>query len=126
LAILERFPWVVWAGGALLGWIAGGLLPDDAFIAQYIAKLYGVPGGASLWPDAQVTEEALRTAVKVVLEHDYAWLGRAGQFMIENDLEPISFACGILGAIFVVLMGRYLVLAGDTAKAPTAPPAKVH
>src|SRR5437016_37259 len=32
LAILERFPWVVWAGGALLGWIAGGLLPDDAII----------------------------------------------------------------------------------------------
>jgi len=27
LAILERFPVVVWGGGALLGWIAGGLLP---------------------------------------------------------------------------------------------------
>src|SRR6202166_2188165 len=37
LAILERFPVVVWAGGALLGWIAGGLLPDDPMVAQYLS-----------------------------------------------------------------------------------------
>jgi YjbE family integral membrane protein len=126
LAILERFPWVVWAGGALLGWIAGGLLPEDGFIAQYIAKLYGAPVVPSLWPDAQATEEGLRAAVRSVLEHDYAWLGRAGQFMIENDLEPIGVACGILGAIFVVLMGLYLVRAGNTPEAETAPSAKAH
>jgi YjbE family integral membrane protein len=126
LAILERFPWVVWAGGALLGWIAGGLLPDDAVIAQYIARLYGAPVVPSLWPDALATEEVLRTAVKPVLEHDYAWLGRAGQFMIENDMEPISLLCGILGAIFVVFMGLYLVRASNTAEAETAPSAKAH
>jgi YjbE family integral membrane protein len=126
LAILERFPWVVWAGGALLGWIAGGLLPDDGFVAQYIAKLYGAPVVPSLWPDAQETEEGLKAAVKSVLEHDYAWLGRAGQFMIENGLEPISVLCGVLGAIFVVLMGLYLVRAGNASEAETAPPAKAH
>src|SRR5262245_18832350 len=90
LAVLERFPWVVWAGGALLGWIAGGLLPDDAFIAQYIARLYGAPVAPDLWPDAVVTEEALQHAAKAALDHDFAWLGRVGQFMIENELEPIS------------------------------------
>jgi YjbE family integral membrane protein len=126
LAILERFPWVVWAGGALLGWIAGGLLPGDGFIAQYIAKLYGAPIVPSLWPDAQATEEGLRAAVKVVLEQDYAWLGRAGQFMIENDLEPIGVVCGILGAIFVPLMGLYLVRASNMTEAKTAPSAKAH
>src|SRR6202521_6143187 len=36
LAIIERFPVVVWAGGALLGWIAGGLLPDDPAVASYL------------------------------------------------------------------------------------------
>jgi YjbE family integral membrane protein len=36
LAIIERFPIVIWGGGALLGWIAGGLLPDDPMIAQHI------------------------------------------------------------------------------------------
>src|SRR5215470_1467823 len=29
MALLERFPALVWAGGALLGWIAGGLIFDD-------------------------------------------------------------------------------------------------
>src|SRR5882762_8965658 len=43
LALLGRFPSVVWAGGALLGWIAGGLLPDDAIVSQYIARMYGMP-----------------------------------------------------------------------------------
>jgi YjbE family integral membrane protein len=33
LAIIERFPIVIWGGGALLGWIAGGLLPDDPVVA---------------------------------------------------------------------------------------------
>jgi len=38
LAIIERFPIVVWGGGALLGWIAGGLLPDDPAVAIYIPE----------------------------------------------------------------------------------------
>src|SRR4051794_19444376 len=38
LAIIERFPLVVWAGGALLGWIAGSLLPEDPAIAQYLSN----------------------------------------------------------------------------------------
>jgi len=37
LAIIERFPLVIWGGGALLGWIAGGLLPDDPMVAQYFS-----------------------------------------------------------------------------------------
>jgi YjbE family integral membrane protein len=38
LAIIERFPIVIWGGGALLGWIAGGLLPDDPMVAQYFSE----------------------------------------------------------------------------------------
>jgi YjbE family integral membrane protein len=125
LWILERFPWVVWLGGALLGWIAGGLLPDDAFIAQYIAKMYGATIEPGLWPDAQAVEEVFKEAWKAALEHD-AWLGRAGQFMIDYDLEPISVACGIAGAIFVVLMGWYLVRASNGAEAKPARAAKAH
>jgi len=36
LALLERFPVLVWAGGALLGWIAGGLLFDDPAIQRFL------------------------------------------------------------------------------------------
>jgi YjbE family integral membrane protein len=70
LAIIERFPLVVWAGGALLGWIAGGLLPEDPAIAQYL-------------PNSEVSLGGI-------------------------EAEPITVICGILGAIFVVIMGLHL------------------
>jgi YjbE family integral membrane protein len=70
LAIIERFPLVVWAGGALLGWIAGGLLPEDPAIAQYL-------------PNSEVSLGGI-------------------------EVEPITVICGILGAIFVVVMGLHL------------------
>jgi YjbE family integral membrane protein len=124
LALLERFPWVVWAGGALLGWIAGGLLPDDAIISQYIARAYGVPVEPSLWPDAQAISDGLSAATNFTLESDYSWMGSAGRLMFEFELEPIGLACGILGAIFVVLMGQYLVYANGTAESKPAPSAK--
>ena len=38
LAIIERFPIVVWGGGALLGWIAGGLLPEDPIVAKFFSE----------------------------------------------------------------------------------------
>ena len=38
LAMLERFPILIWGGGALLGWIAGGLLPEDPIVAQYFSQ----------------------------------------------------------------------------------------
>ncbi len=120
LAILERFPWVVWAGGALLGSIAGGLLPDDAIIAQYIAKVYGVPVAPSLWPDAQAISDSLSAVTKLSLETDYAWMGSAGRLTFEYELDPIALACAILGAIFVVLMGLYLNNAAEAKPAPSA------
>jgi predicted tellurium resistance membrane protein TerC len=64
LAIIERFPIVVWGGGALLGWIAGGLLPEDPIIAEHFS---------------------------------------------EATAETLEIVCGIAGAIFVVLVGMYLV-----------------
>ncbi len=64
LAIIERFPIVIWGGGALLGWIAGGLLPDDSMVAQYFSAA---------------------------------------------TLETLDVVCGVVGAIFVVVTGLYLV-----------------
>jgi YjbE family integral membrane protein len=124
LALLERFPWVVWAGGALLGWIAGGLLPDDAIVSQYIARAYGVPVEPGLWPDAQAISDSLATVTRLTLETDYSWMGSAGRLMFESELDPIGLACGILGAIFVVLMGLYLVRANGAAESKPAPSAK--
>jgi YjbE family integral membrane protein len=121
LALLERFPWVVWAGGALLGWIAGGLLPDDAIISQYIARMYGMPIEPSLWPDALAISEFLSKVTTVSLDTDYSWLGSSHHLMLEFELEPVALICGILGAIFVVLMGLHLVRSNRAAAAEPAP-----
>ncbi len=121
LAILERFPWVVWAGGALLGWIAGGLLPDDAIISQYIAKMYGMPIVPGFWPDASAVSEFLSGVTRLSLNTDYSWLGSAGRLTLEFETEPVAMVCGILGAIFVVLMGLYLQRSSRMAEPEPAP-----
>jgi YjbE family integral membrane protein len=124
LAILERFPWVVWAGGALLGSIAGGLFPDDAVIGQYIAGLYGAPIEPSLWPDAEAVGKAVEAATEFSIQADYSWFGYAGHRVIQFGLDPINWACSLAGAVFVVLMGWCLVRTGKAAEAKAAPLAK--
>jgi YjbE family integral membrane protein len=71
LAVIERFPLVVWGGGALLGWIAGSLLPEDPAFAQFL------PG----------------------------------------EPESAEVVFGILGAVFVLLMGMFLARSSRTAMA---------
>lgn len=41
LALLNRFPILVWAGTALLGWIAGDLIVADAALTQHLATRFG-------------------------------------------------------------------------------------
>lgn len=36
IALLERFPVIVWAGAALLGWIAGEIIASDPLFAQHL------------------------------------------------------------------------------------------
>jgi YjbE family integral membrane protein len=85
LAILERFPIVIWAGGALLGWIAGSLLPDDPVFARFLSGV-----------------------TKVDLATTYNWFGSAGQARWDIEIEPVGILFGIAGAIIVVLAGLYL------------------
>ncbi len=35
LKFIDRFPVIVWLGGALLGWIAGGMVVTDGFVASH-------------------------------------------------------------------------------------------
>jgi YjbE family integral membrane protein len=55
IALLERFPAIVWAGAALLGWIAGEIIAGDPMFAQHLdpamlhsVKLVAASGGALL------------------------------------------------------------------------------
>src|SRR5215831_8414079 len=49
IALLERFPVIVWAGAALLGWIAGEIIAGDPLFAQHIdpAIAHGVKLGVA-------------------------------------------------------------------------------
>jgi YjbE family integral membrane protein len=84
LAIIERFPLVVWAGGALLGWIAGGLLPEDPALAPFLS---------------------------------HGTISIAGM-----EVEFFEALFGIIGAIFVIVMGMYMGRSSRTrmAEAHTA------
>ncbi len=44
MSLLERFPIIVWAGAALLGWIAGEIISKDPIIASYIDPAMGHAG----------------------------------------------------------------------------------
>jgi YjbE family integral membrane protein len=52
LNLIERFPWFVWAGAGLLGWIAGELIADDPGLQNWLGKdipnLLGAIAGAAL------------------------------------------------------------------------------
>jgi len=41
MALLDRFPILVWAGAALLGWIAGDLMAVDPAVAGYLTAALG-------------------------------------------------------------------------------------
>ncbi|MBN9082323.1 MAG: hypothetical protein BGP04_07680 [Rhizobiales bacterium 62-17] len=49
ILMLEKWPWLVWAGAALLGWVAGELIADEHALAETFANLpsvlvhYGLP-----------------------------------------------------------------------------------
>lgn len=40
-SLLERLPLLIWAGAALLGWVAGRTISDDAEVANWIADVAG-------------------------------------------------------------------------------------
>ena len=41
MAMIERFPIVVWAGAALLGWIAGHIIATDPAVSGYLSAKFG-------------------------------------------------------------------------------------
>jgi YjbE family integral membrane protein len=82
IAILEAFPLLVWAGAALLGWIAGGLLATDPLVARYISA-----------------------EAHIVIDTGYAILGRADHTALDFELNLLELACSLLGAIGVVVAG---------------------
>jgi YjbE family integral membrane protein len=82
LALLERFPVIVWAGGAVLGWVAGGLFVSDPVIAS------------------QVSAHALMD-----LDGNAGFLGATRRLAHQLGFDLADLAFGLLGAVIVILAG---------------------
>ena len=84
MMLLTRLPFLVWAGAALLGWIAGDVTATDPAIAPQLHRVLGLGIGQSL-------DTAL------------AWFGIAPQFGAGGTGSEIL--CAVLGAMIVLIAG---------------------
>lgn len=44
MTVLQRYPILVWAGAALLGWVAGGLIVEDPLVKDFFIGILAKPG----------------------------------------------------------------------------------
>jgi YjbE family integral membrane protein len=103
LALIERFPIVVWLGAAVLGWVAGGLLATDPMVQAHLGS-----------------------AARVSLSIDWHAFGDASQTRIQFDLDIFKIALGFVGAIVVVLGGLIWRAARPAGGGQANPDAKEH
>lgn len=68
MKVMERFPVLVWAGAALLGWVAGEIIVKDAAVAGYL--------GAELVDRLHLWAAAAGAVFVVVLGYVLVWLRR--------------------------------------------------
>jgi YjbE family integral membrane protein len=86
MALLSKLPILVWAGAALLGWIAGEVIATDPGIEPMLHTLFAGPLGASL--------DSLLAVLRIPPQ--FANAGPAAEYL-----------CAALGVI-VVLVGGYI------------------
>ncbi len=84
MALLNRLPILVWAGAALLGWIAGDVIATDPAVAPVLQRIFDGPLGTGL--DAMLTT-----------------VGMAPRFA--GGGHGAEIVCGILGIIVVLVAG---------------------
>ena len=84
MALLARLPVLVWAGAALLGWIAGEVIATDPGIAPMLHKVFEGPVGASL--------DGLLGALRLPPQFGHG--GSGGEYL-----------CAILGVVVVLVVG---------------------
>lgn len=84
MALLTRLPILVWAGAALLGWIAGEVIATDPAVHPKLLALFAGPVGAKL--------DALLAAVRV-----------APRFATGG--EGAEIVCAVIGVIVVLAAG---------------------
>jgi YjbE family integral membrane protein len=77
--LIDRYPLIVWAGAALLGWIAGAMIVDDSVILGWLKSIN--PAYAIMKAQSD---------------------GHGGSVMAEVPVGFIHYGAALAGAIFVV------------------------
>jgi YjbE family integral membrane protein len=93
MALLERFRVLVWAGGALLGWVAGDIMATDPFI---VAKL-GEASAHHLHAWAGPVGAVIVVGLGMVL------VRRHRPFQLDETMAAIGLAVWIAGDILIGL-----------------------
>ena len=86
-SILHRFPILVWAGAALLGWIAGDLIASDPVITPYLEQIVALLG--------------LPTKLDLMVP---LWLPHLGDSKVPLG-ATYDLGMQVSGALLVVLLG---------------------
>ena len=84
MALFERYPVLVWAGAALLGWIAGGLVGSDPAV-----------------------EKHLSATTNLTFAIDSTIFGAAGHHRLAFDVDLVEIAFALVGAVGVVTAARW-------------------
>jgi YjbE family integral membrane protein len=79
MALLERYPILIWAGGALLGWIAGDVLSTDPALLGWIGS---AANHLHLW--------AGRAGALIVVGVGLFFVGRSRRLTVEDALAGIA------------------------------------
>src|SRR4051812_38359782 len=84
MALLTKLPVLVWAGAALLGWIAGEVIATDPAVAPKLHTLFDSPFGASL--------DGMLGALRIAPQFGHG--GAGGEHL-----------CAVLGVVVVLVAG---------------------
>jgi YjbE family integral membrane protein len=122
MALLSRFRVLVWAGGALLGWVAGDIMATDPVLARYLSEgtihalhIWGGPVGAAIVLGtgyfmvgrhrALILDEIL-AGVALVL---WIVVDRISDSMFGGATPDLTKIWGIRGALIVVMAIAYVI-----------------
>ncbi|MGN6308915.1 MAG: TerC family protein [Xanthobacteraceae bacterium] len=84
VAVLDRLPVLVWAGAALLGWIAGHVIATDIAVEPYLHRV-------------------LKGQLTLTLDGSSALFEFVGKFVGSTDLG--GFVMSVIGVIVVLVVG---------------------
>jgi YjbE family integral membrane protein len=92
MALLERFPLLVWAGAALLGWIGGGLIFEDPALGQFL-------------PPTPILTFALPSTI----------FGGSADHHPDIIVDPLDLAFSLTGSVVVLMTALWSLRARRTA-----------